>query len=206
MTPLEFILIPLITGAPASLSLSGKLLSSLWSESAPQFSPERPSCCPSCWWAFPYRLLIEDSVQDKTGSPACSVGHSSRIGHRPSLFLPFFILPPLSTLPRLSPSKCPSAAGCGRFPFLRGIGQRQYLAHLNVHILLSAAVSQVLNFPLRCSCLLLRAYLHCHSASLLAGVDCCFESYISMYAVNYFQLPTITKIGASSCFLTSLCM
>lgn len=89
MTPLDFILIPLITGVTASLSLSGKLLSSLLSESAPQFSPERPSCCPSCTGRpFLTFCWMKPFVQDKTGRPACSVWPFFLGWPRPSLFLP----------------------------------------------------------------------------------------------------------------------
>ena len=46
MTPLESILIPLITRVPTSLSLSGELLSSMLNEFTLQISPQKPSCCP----------------------------------------------------------------------------------------------------------------------------------------------------------------
>lgn len=144
MTPLEFILIPLITRVPTSLSVSRELLSSMWSESAPQISPRRPSYC-----GLAFLIFAEASV-DRISRQACCawlflLGHSTLLCFFPSSSCLSCQLCPVSPLP----SAC-LLLTVHAFQITAGIGGKATLCPPKLSVLLPPAVSAVPPFSRRC--------------------------------------------------------
>lgn len=134
MTPLEFILIPFITGVPTSLSLSGELLSSMLSRSTPQISPQRPSCClPFTDMAW----LFLSSAEASMGNKIYQLAYSAWLLPEPlypSLFLPSVILLRLSAYPVSLLQSAHRLLTVHTFQIAEGIrGKKQHLAHLSFH-------------------------------------------------------------------------